>query len=86
MKSSIRRFSFFAVAVAVGASVFGLFWSATVQAYVAGGPYCSGVTASGPNKTMCYKGSTVLNCTPTMQSTYLKTSGTLCTACPTSPN
>ena len=32
MKSSIRRFSFFALAVAVGASVFGLFWSAQVQA------------------------------------------------------
>ncbi len=76
MKHSIRHLSFFAIAVAIGATAFGLLWLPKAQA-----AYCN---PSG-NATMCYKGSTVQNVPPFIQAQYLANGGS-CGACATSGN
>ena len=71
---NIRRISFFALAVAIGVSTFGLLWLPKAMA----ASYCN---PSGP-ATMCYKGSTVNNVPPVIQNSYLANGGT-CGACST---
>jgi hypothetical protein len=71
---NIRRFSFFALAVAIGVSTFGLVWLPKAMAAT----YCN---PSG-GATMCYKGSTVTNVPPIIQNEYLTMGGT-CGACTT---
>ena len=72
---NIRRLSFFAFAVAIGVSTFGLLW---LPKTMAAGATCN------PNgtATMCYKGSTVNNVPPIVQTEYLANGGT-CGACST---
>lgn len=84
MKSSIRRFSFFALAAAVGASAFGLFWSIPAQGRGAGGTNPSYCNSTG-GATMCYNGTTVNNVPPATQASYLANNQATCGACPTSP-
>jgi hypothetical protein len=71
---NIRRFSFFALAVAIGVSTFGLLWLPKAMA----ASYCN----QGGTATMCYKGSTVNNVPPIVQAEYLANGGT-CGACST---
>jgi hypothetical protein len=75
---NIRRLSFFALAVAIGASAFGLVWTSNTSAAAT---YCPGTTANnGVLATMCYKGSTYHNVPAFVQTGYLAGGGT-CSAC-----
>ncbi|HEY3902178.1 MAG TPA: hypothetical protein VGM54_26430 [Chthoniobacter sp.] len=73
---NIRRLSFFAFAVAIGVSTFGLLWLPKTMAAAA--QYCN----QNANVTMCYKGSTVNNVVPVIQKEYLANGGT-CGPCST---
>lgn len=77
MSQPIKRISFFAAAIAVGAVAFGVVWSPKAAAVAS---QCSSAPA-----TMCYKGSTYTNVLPFIQAQYLASGGT-CGACNTSPN
>jgi hypothetical protein len=65
---NIRRLSFFAFAVAIGVSTFGLLWLPKATA--------AGATCSPTPTTMCYQGSTVNNVPPIVQTQYLSKGGT----------
>lgn len=78
MRLSPKRISFYLMAALVGAGTFG-FWLPNALAAM----YCN---PSG-SATMCWKGSTISNVPPPLQTTYLSQGGT-CGACnkpPTSP-
>jgi hypothetical protein len=91
MKRLIKRFSFFAAAVAAGALVFGSFWSATLQAVTtANGPWCPPNTTNShaASVSMCVNGKRVDGVTPAQQTTYLQNGTGTCnlSSCPTSGN
>ena len=73
------------MAVVIGASAFGLFWSSKVEAYGGGGggTYCNN---DGSPATMCYTptNTTVPNVSHTNQSINLSSGKYMCGACPTS--
>ena len=80
MKISLKRVSFYLLAGAVGAGVFGWAWLPNAMA---ANLYCNPTGGA----TMCYQKSTYTNVAPYMQRAYLANGGTCgkCGSPPTSP-